>query len=217
MIMGKVKLMIVDDHDVVRAGLKLLIKPSENVDLVADVENAEKALELIDKVAPNVVISDISMPNTNGIDFTKILKKNYPDISVIILSMHNDDEYVVEALEAGAMGYLPKDSNDEEIINAINTVANGKMYYSSSISDVFAKKILRNNKVQDEIEKLTERELEVLHLIVEGYSNKEIAEKLFVSKRTVDNHRTNFMKKISANNTADIVRIAFLKGLVPMS
>lgn len=212
--MNKVKLLIVDDHEVVRAGLKLLINPCDNIEFVGEAGNGEEALELIKKNKPNVIITDISMPILSGIELTEIVKEKYPEIKVVILSMHNDSEYVIEALEVGAMGYLPKDSSDEEIINAINSVANDKMYYSSSVSDVFAKKILKNKKTKSEIEKLTEREHEVLTLIVNGYSNKEIAQQLFVSKRTVDNHRTNCMKKISANNTADIVRIAFLKGLV---
>lgn len=212
--MKKIKLLIVDDHKVVRAGIRLLFQTDNEVDIVGETENGEKAIELVKKLHPDVVITDVSMPNMSGIQLTKKLKEEHPKIKVLIISMHNDDDYIIDALEAGAMGYVTKDSNDDEIINAVHSISNDKMYYGSSISDVFAKKILKQNKSASEIEKLTERELEVLELIVLGMSNKEIANKLFVSKRTVDNHRTNCMRKISANNTADIVRIAYQNSLV---
>lgn len=212
--MKKIKLIIVDDHKVVRAGIRLLFQTDKEVNIVGETENGEKAIELVKKLHPDVVITDVSMPNMSGIQLTKKLKEEHPNVKVLIISMHNDDDYIIDALEAGAMGYVTKDSNDDEIINAVHSISNDKMYYGSSISDVFAKKILNQNKSASEIEKLTERELEVLELIVLGMSNKEIANKLFVSKRTVDNHRTNCMRKISANNTADIVRIAYQNNLV---
>lgn len=212
--MKKIKLLIVDDHKVVRAGIRLLFQTDNEVNIVGETEDGEKAIELVKKLHPDVVITDVSMPNMSGIQLTKKLKEEHPNVKVLIISMHNDDDYIIDALEAGAMGYITKDSNDDEIINAVHSISNDKMYYGSSISDVFAKKILKQNKSANEIEKLTERELEVLELIVLGMSNKEIANKLFVSKRTVDNHRTNCMRKIRANNTADIVRIAYQNNLV---
>ncbi len=212
--MKKIKLLIVDDHKVVRAGIRLLFQTDNEVNVVGETEDGEKAIELVKKLHPDVVITDVSMPNMSGIQLTKKLKEEHPNVKVLIISMHNDDDYIIDALEAGAMGYITKDSNDDEIINAVHSISNDKMYYGSSISDVFAKKILKQNKSANEIEKLTERELEVLELIVLGMSNKEIANKLFVSKRTIDNHRTNCMRKIGANNTADIVRIAYQNNLV---
>ena len=130
--------------------------------------------------------------------------------------MHDDDDEILDALDAGAMGYLTKDTSEDEIIKAIHSIANEQMYYSSSISSILAKNLLVKSKVFDTTERLTERELEVLDLIVNGFSNKEIASKLFVSKRTIDNHRTNIMKKIDAKNTADIVRIAYQNNLVKL-
>lgn len=212
--MKKIKLLIVDDHKVVRAGIRLLFQTDNEVSVVGEAEDGEMAIELVKKLHPNVLITDISMPNMGGIQLTKKLKEEHPNVKVLIISMHNDDDYVVDALEAGAMGYVTKDSNDDEIVNAVHSISNEKMYYGSSISDVFAKKLLKQTKSISEMEKLTERELEVLELIVQGMSNKEIANKLFVSKRTVDNHRTNCMRKICANNTADIVRIAYQNNLV---
>lgn len=212
--MKKIKLLIVDDHKVVRAGIRLLFQTDNEVNIVGEAEDGEMAIELVKKLHPDVVITDISMPNMSGIQLTKKLKEEHPNVKVLIISMHNDDDYIIDALEAGAMGYITKDSNDDEIINAVHSISNDKMYYDSSISDVFAKKLLKQTKSASEIEKLTERELEVLEFIVLGMSNKEIANKLFVSKRTIDNHRTNCMRKISAKNTADIVRIAYQNNLV---
>lgn len=215
--MEKIKLLIIDDHKVMRSGIKLLFKGDKNIKIVGEASDGKKGLAAVEKLKPNVVMTDISMPEMSGIELTKILKEKYPSINVLILSMHNDDEYVIDALEAGAMGYLPKDSAEEEIVSAVYSLGEGKMYYSRSISNVFAKKLLKKIETKNKFEKLTARELEVLELIVKGFSNKEIANKLFVSKRTIDNHRTNFMKKIAAKNTADIVRIAFLDELVKIS
>lgn len=215
--MEKIKLLIIDDHKVMRSGIKLLFKGDKNIKIVGEASDGKKGLAAVEKLKPNVVMTDISMPEMSGIELTKILKEKYPSINVLILSMHNDDEYVIDALEAGAMGYLPKDSAEEEIVSAVYSLGEGKMYYSRSISNIFAKKLLKKIETKNKFEKLTARELEVLELIVKGFSNKEIANKLFVSKRTIDNHRTNFMKKIAAKNTADIVRIAFLDELVKIS
>ncbi|MDT8411768.1 MAG: response regulator transcription factor [Vicingaceae bacterium] len=214
--MERIKLMIVDDHKVVRTGLKMLFKNDKNVKVVAEAKDGEDALKEIKRTKPDVVITDISMPNMNGIQFTAKVKETHPEVKVLVLSMHDDDDYILDALDAGAMGYLTKDTSEEEIIKAIHSVANEQMYYSSSISSILAKKLLVKSKVLDTTERLTERELEVLDLIVNGFSNKEIASKLFVSKRTIDNHRTNIMKKIDAKNTADIVRIAYQNNLVKL-
>lgn len=214
--MEKIKLMIVDDHKVVRTGLKMLFKNDKNVKVVAEAKDGEDALKEIKRLKPDVVITDISMPNMNGIQFTTKVKETHPEVKVLVLSMHNDDDYILDALDAGAMGYLTKDTSEDEIIKAIHSIANEQMYYSSSISSILAKKLLIKSKILDTTERLTERELEVLDLIVNGFSNKEIASKLFVSKRTIDNHRTNIMKKIDAKNTADIVRIAYQNNLVKL-
>lgn len=212
--MSKIKILVVDDHNVVRNGLKLLFQDEEAFEVVADASNGEDALLAVEKYQPDVVITDVSMPGMNGIELTKLIMKDWPEVNVLVLSMHNEDEYVLDSLSAGAMGYIPKDSDEIEIKNAVINISKGKMYYSSSLSDILAKKLIKKVKNKDVEEKLTERETEVLGLIVNGYINKEIASLLNVSKRTVDNHRTNLMRKIDARNTADIVRVALLKELV---
>lgn len=212
--MSKVKLLIVDDHDVVRTGLKLLFKKKSDFEIVADASNGKDALSAVKKYQPQVVITDISMDGMNGIELTKFIMADFPETSVLVLSMHNDEEYIIDALEAGAMGYIPKTSDELEIINAAVNVSKGKMYYSSSISDILAKRLIKKKKNPVIGESPTAREVEVMSLIVGGYSNKEIASQLFLSKRTIDNHRANLMRKLNAKNTADIVRIAILKELV---
>lgn len=211
-----IRVMLVDDHQVVRKGLKALIESENGVQVICEASSGEEGLKNIDECSPDLVITDMSMPGISGIELTKQLKNSHPDLGVLVLSMHDDEEYIMDALNAGAMGYLTKDAPTEEIHEAINRVATGKMYYSSSLTDILARQIIRKSKREDILESknMTEREMEVLQLIIKGFSNKEIADKLIVSKRTVDKHRSNLMKKLDAKNTADIVRIAYESKLV---
>ncbi len=212
--MNKTKVVIADDHQIVRNGLVALFENEETIDVVGEAHDGAEALELVTTLNPDIVISDISMPKLSGIQLAEKIASVSEEVSVLILSMHNDQDYILDALNAGARGYLPKDADEYEIIAAVKNLAKGKMFFSSSISDVLATRILKKNVPVEKEEKLTQRELEVLGFIVDGFSNKEIAEQLKVSKRTVDSHRSNLMEKLKANNTADIVRIAFRKDLV---
>jgi two-component system response regulator DegU len=212
--MNKINIIVVDDHEIVINGLKLYFQDNESLCIVSQAANGIEALVEIEKHKPDVVITDISMPSMNGIELTKLITDKYPRVNVLVFSMHNDDEYVMDALTAGAMGYIPKDSDEHEIKKAIINVSKGKMYFSTSLSEILAKKLLVKENSKNVKKELTERELEVLDLIVKGYSNKEIATLLSVSKRTIDNHRTNLMYKIDAKNTADVVRIALTNKYV---
>ena len=214
--MSKIKVMLVDDHQVVRKGLKALIEKEDMIVAVCEASSGQETLNLIPIERPNLIVSDMTMEGMSGVDLTRAVKDKYPEIGVLILSMHNDEEYIMDALNAGAMGYLTKDAPTDEILSAIANISNGKMHYCSSLTDILARQIIRKNKQENTVEskRITEREIEVLQLIIKGFSNKEIADKLIVSKRTVDNHRFNLMKKLSANNTADIVRIAYENDLV---
>lgn len=214
--MDKIKIIISDDHKVVRTGIRLLFKKEKDIEIIGEAQDGREALEMVKENPPNVLITDITMPEMSGIELTKIITKTHPEVAVLILSMHDDDEYILDALKAGARGYLPKDVDEAEIILATRTLVSGKMYYSSSVSDVFAKSLLERNATKKEQEPLTDREKEVLALIVAGNSNKEIANMLFVSTRTVDAHRRNLMSKLKAKNTADIVRVAFMKKLIKL-
>jgi len=212
--MSKIKIIVVDDHHVVRNGLKLFFQEEEGFEVIADFGNGKDALSAVKKNQPDVLITDISMPEMNGIELTKLIMADYPEIKVLVLSMYTEDEYILDSLSAGAMGYIPKDSDEIEIKNAVSNISQGKMYYSSSLSEILAKKLIKKGKNKDVEDRLTDRETEILKFIVNGNSNKEISSILSISKRTVDNHRTNLMRKIDAKNTADIVRIALLKELV---
>lgn len=214
-----IRVMLVDDHQVVRKGLKALIESENEIQVICEASSGEEGLKSIDECAPDLVITDMSMPGISGIELTKQLKKSHPYLGVLLLSMHDDEEYIMDALNVGAMGYLTKDAPTEEIQEAISRVASGKMYYSSSLTDILARQIILKSKreVILESKNITEREMEVLQLIIKGFSNKEIADKLIVSKRTVDKHRSNLMKKLDAKNTADIVRIAYESKLVSKS
>lgn len=214
------KLLIVDDHKVVRRGLILLIKEHEEITEVFEAANGVEALEIIKQNVPDIVLTDITMPEMNGIELTREIAMNYPNIKVLVLSMHQDEEYILNALDAGAMGYVAKDSDEKDIHDAITDLLLGNMYYSGSVSHVLAKSLLNNraNKSRDpekdNEERLTARELEVLTYIVNGYSNKEIGNILSISNRTVDTYRNNTIKKLGARNTADLVRIAMNNKLV---
>lgn len=205
--------MLVDDHEMVRNGLKALIEKESDFDVVCEASCGEAALKIISNEANfdiDVVISDISMPEMSGIAFAQQLKEHQPEIGVIIFSMHKEDAYVLDALNAGANGYLTKNATNVEFCSAIKKVSCGEMHYSSAVTDILANQIIRKNRSEAHLnsKNITRREMEVLQHIINGLSNKEIAEKLFVSKRTVDNHRFHLMKKMGAKNTADIVRIA---------
>lgn len=212
--------MLVDDHNVVRKGFKMLIEKNNNIKVVCEAGSGEEALnKVIKKDDLDLVIIDISLPGMSGIELAKKLKETHPKINILMLSMHDDEEYVNAALNFGAMGYLTKNAATEELIEAIINISKGVMHYSSSLAGILVNQIVKKNTRENSItsKNITERELEVLQLIINGYSNKEIGKKLFVSKRTIENHRSNLMSKMGAKNTADIVRIACKDHLVEMT
>ena len=213
-----IKIMLVDDHQVVRSGLKALItEDSKEIEVICEANSGEEALSMIaNGQSLHVVVTDMTMPGISGIELTKHLKESHPEIGVLILSMHEDDEYIIDAINAGAMGYITKDAQKDELYQAINRIYKGKMHYSSSLSNILARQITQKNKQENTLSsyKITDREMHVLKLIVKGLSNKEIATELTVSKRTIDNHRFNLMKKMGAKNTADIVRISYEDQLI---
>ena len=165
---------------------------------------------------PHVLVADISMPGLSGIELTALVNKEYPGTKVLILSTHNDEEYISRSFEAGALGYLPKDTNEAQIIAAIKSVSKGDVYYTPEVSNILTQSLIKKKRTLGENQELTEREKEILKLIVEGLSNKEIGDQLFISVRTVDTHRRNIMEKIEARNTADLVRKALEEGLVKL-
>ena len=212
-----IRILIADDHGIVRTGLKLLLDRIPDVEVIGEASDGREAVRLAKSLEPNIVIMDIGMPLLNGLDAAAQIIRENERIRVIILSMHTDESYIVRALDAGARGYLLKDNADEDIERAIRSVATGRPFFSPSIAQTLLEdylSLMRERKVQDSYELLTEREREVLQLLAEGKSNKEAATVLNLSPHTIETHRTNLMQKLGLHNTAEIVLYAVRKGII---
>ncbi|MBV6647724.1 MAG: response regulator transcription factor [Cyclobacteriaceae bacterium] len=209
-----VKIVLVDDHEIVRNGIKLLLDDEEDLDVVGEASNGEEAIASVQTYQPDVVIMDIRMPLMNGIDATRKIKELQQEIKVLILSMHDDGEYIIKSVEEGADGYLLKDSSKPEFLKAIHTVSSGQKYFSGDISNTLVNSYLNaKGKASDQESlrisdsyHLTRREREILKLIYEGIPNKEIANQLEKSVRTIETHRFNIMKKLKVNNIAELMK-----------
>lgn len=214
--MNPINIVLVDDHQVLRRGLALLLGTQENFNIVADVSKGQEALEIAATQEVDLVITDLSMPEMSGIELTEKFTNQFPDIPVIVLSMHLDEQHVIAAIEAGAKGYLVKDASEAKIIDAVEMVAGGSMYLTPKVSDILTRSMLQQKKQQEikETFHLTDREKEILQCIVDGLSNKMIAGNLSISERTVNAHRYNIMRKLDAHNTADVVRISLNQNLL---
>ncbi len=210
----KVKIILLDDHLIFRDGLKSLLAQDEHVSIIGEASDAEQLFKILDRVIPDVLIADISLPDESGIEITRRMQAHYQCVSVLILSMHSSQEYVLSALDAGAKGYLPKDCSASELKEAIQSLAKGDTYFSPTISGAILKHLSRNNLKGSENIKLTSRETEILRLAANGKSNKEIASDLFISPRTVDCHKNHIMQKLSLKNTAELILYAVRHGLV---
>lgn len=214
--MEAIKLLLVDDHHIVRHGLKLLFSSDPEIQIVGDAGTGEEALAFMGAHEVDVMVSDITMEPMDGIELTKKTKKQFKDVQVLMLTMHLDEEYITGAMSAGAKGYLVKDSSEKDILDAVKAVHQNEMYLTKTVSDILAKSLLNKsqNKVVEQELKLTRREKEILGYIVKGLNNRKIGGKLDISERTVNAHRYNMMKKLKANNTADLVRISLKYDLV---
>jgi DNA-binding NarL/FixJ family response regulator len=215
--MSKIRILLADDHGLVRKGLRLLIESQDGMEVVGEACDGREALKLAGELKPEIAILDIAMPNLNGIDAAAQLAKRGDKVRVIILSMHSDESYVVRALDAGARGYLLKDSAEEDLVQAIRTVAQGRPYFSPAISATLLEDYIRTlhqRGLTDTYDLLTDREKEVLQLLAEGKSNKEVAALLNLSPYTVETHRTNLMQKLNLHNTAEIVLYAVRKKII---
>lgn len=214
--MNKIRVLLADDHRLVRAGFRSLLKKMPSVEVVGEARDGREALELIGKHRPDVVFMDIAMPRMSGLEAMARAHRRFPKIKVLILSMHENEEYVMRALRAGASGYLIKDAAVGELARAIRAVVKGKSYFSPQVSKRaianYLARIDGNNKTP---EKLTSRQREILQLIAEGNSTKEIAFSLGLSGKTVDAHRAQLMKKLGIHDLPGLVRYAMRVGLVP--
>jgi two-component system response regulator NreC len=215
--MPKIRVLLVDDHTVVRQGLRRILETDDEIEIVGETGDGRSAAEMAQKMNPNVVVMDIALPELNGIEATRQIMKRNENARVLILTMHSDDVCVRQSLKAGARGYLLKDSEDLDLLKAIKAVGRGGSFFSPAVSKVLLEGYLGDSTgqpVEDSRSLLTDREREVLQLIAEGKTNKEIATLLSVSINTVETHRKHIMEKLDLHNTADIVRFAVRKKIV---
>jgi DNA-binding NarL/FixJ family response regulator len=215
--MGKIRILIADDHGIVRKGLRLQLEQREEFEVVGEASDGREAVHMAEELNPQVVIMDIAMPNLNGIDAAAQMVKRDPQIKVVILSMHSDESYLNRALSAGVRGYLLKETADVDLYRALQVVAQGKVFFSPAIANTLLEDYMRQLQqrgLQDSYELLTDREKEILQLLAEGKSNKEVATLLDLSTYTVETHRTHIMQKLNLHSSADIVLYAVRKKII---
>jgi DNA-binding NarL/FixJ family response regulator len=211
--MNKIKVLLTDDHQIIIDGLKSLLKNSDEIVVAAEANNGREALRILELLSIDVVLMDIDMPVLNGIETLKEIRKQFRNVKVIILSMHNEAGMIKSLMDIGANGYLLKSCSQDELIGAIKKVSTGQNYFSTDVTLA----LLNTSKTSTSEQKnelLTDRETEILKLIAAGFSNKEIGDQLFISHRTVDTHRTNLMKKLDVNNIAGLISYAIRNGIV---
>lgn len=211
-----ISVFLVDDHRVLRDGLRILLESQDDIEVVGEAENGHEAIKSIISKKPNVVVMDITMPELNGIDAAKVIHETLPEISTVILSIHSDLEHVFRALQAGAQGYLLKESAGSEVISAVRAVYLGRRYLSPSIREAVMEAHMQNRKIQSPLELLSMREREVLQLTAEGCSSAIIADKLELSPKTVETYRSRLMGKLDVHDLPELVRFAIKHGITPI-
>jgi two-component system response regulator NreC len=209
------RIILADDHAIVRHGLSRLLEQEVNMEVVAETKDGHSTIELVRELSPDMVIMDIGMPDLNGIDATRQITRDFPQVKVIGLSMHSGKKFVIEMLKAGASGYLLKDCAFEELATAIKTVTDGKIYLSPAITDVVVENYVRSStgKERSAFSLLSQREREVLQLMTEGKTTKQIALRLHISPKTVEGHRLRLMDKLNIDNIAHLTKYAIQEGL----
>ncbi len=216
--MKKIKLLLVDDHAVVRSGLRILLEGEANFQIVGEAGTASEALNQISRLQPDVVLMDISLPDLSGIDATRKIKAHWPETAVVALTIHEDEEYFFKMLDAGANGYVPKRAAPEELISAIKVAAAGDVYLYPTLAKLLVRDFLHGQGAgrQQALDELTERQREVLALLAEGATNAEIAVELHISPKTVASHRENIMAKLNLHSRTELVKYAIRKGLIQL-
>ena len=215
--MKKLRILLADDHILMRSGLRALLDRQANLEVVGETENGRETVALAASLKPDVVVMDVGMPILNGIEATQTIVTQNPTIAVVILSMHADESYVMRALKAGARGYLLKDSAAADLIGAIQAISQGKSFFSPKVSRILAEdyiRVLKQKGAVDTYDLLTSREREILQLLAEGRANKEVATALNISAYTVETHRSHILQKLNLHNSAELVLYAVRKGII---
>jgi len=212
-----IRLLLVDDHAVVRSGLRMLLAGEADVEIVGEAGSGSEAVSAAGSARPNVILMDIGLPDMTGIEAARVIKSKFPNIFIVALTIHEDEEYFFKMLEAGASGYVPKRAAPEELLTAIRAASKGEVYLYPSLAKLLVKDYLSQEREQENkpaLDGLTEREQEVLSLLAEGATNDEIAKSLVISPKTVERHRENIMHKLNLHSRAELVRYAIRKGII---
>lgn len=219
--MRTIRIALVDDHQIVRDGIRSLLSEELGIEVITEAADAQGFIDSLGTTIPNVAIVDISLPGMSGIELTKRLNADFPNIKVVILSMHTTQEFIFNAIKAGAKGYLPKNITRAELVDAITEVNAGNEYFSKDISGIILKNYLSHVKNPEKLnsikeQELTPRELEILKLVAEGYSNLLIADKLYISVRTVESHKNHIMQKLELTTTVELVKYALKNRIIDL-
>lgn len=212
-----IRLLLVDDHAVVRSGLRMLLASEADVEIVGEAGSGSEAVSAAGSARPNVILMDIGLPDMTGIEAARVIKSKFPNIFIVALTIHEDEEYFFKMLEAGASGYVPKRAAPEELLTAIRAASRGEVYLYPSLAKLLVKDYLSQEREQENkpmLDGLTDREQEVLSLLAEGATNDEIAKSLVISPKTVERHRENIMRKLNLHSRAELVRYAIRKGII---
>ncbi len=219
-----IKAILVDDHQIVRDGVNMLLSSDNDINIIGECNSGYEVMDMLDSEDPDVILMDINMPELNGIETIEKALDKKPDLNILALTMHNEQSYISKVLKAGARGYVIKNAPRDELIEAVKTVARGEPFFSEEVSSIMMSRYLKGNKKGNAsknrsslatVEDLTQREIEVLRLIVGEKTNKEISEQLFISPRTVDSHRRSLLEKLGVKNTAGLVRFALENDIFP--
>ncbi len=215
--MPKIKLLMVDDHEIVRAGLRMLLQAQPDMQIVGEVDTGRDAVAKAKELAPDVVLMDISLPDIDGFEATRQIKRALPNVAILALTMHESDEYFFKMLDAGASGYVPKKAAPTDLVSAIRVVREGGVFLYPSVAKALVRDYMgraAENGVRSSLDGLTDREQEVLRLIADGLTNQEIADRLTISAKTVERHRANIMGKLNLHSRTELVKYAIRKGLI---
>jgi two-component system response regulator NreC len=217
--MPPIRLVLADDHEIVRAGLRMLLETQPDMDIVAEASSGRQAIDQVLAYAPDVVLMDVAMPDMNGIETTRQLKARCPSVAVLALTIHEEEDYFFQMLDAGASGYVPKRAAPEDLLKAIRTVHGGEIFLHTSVAGALVKDFLQRGGLEEaeEVSRLTARERQVLRLIAEGLTNKQIGQQLDISHKTVARHRDNITQKLHLSSRTELTRYAIQMGLISLS